>query len=138
MPMTVPFSGGCACGHIRYLCHAEPVAMINCHCEDCQRSSGAPYASGFIVPVSAMDTAGVASSFSVRTGSGSTATRSFCPKCGSPLFATSDTAQGFMSVRFSTLDDTTEFQPQYDVWTSSAQPWTCMNSSLPHFARDPA
>jgi len=25
--------------------------MLTCHCLDCQRSSGAPFASGFIVPV---------------------------------------------------------------------------------------
>ena len=47
--MTAPFSGGCACGSIRYVCSREPVAMLNCHCLDCQRSSGAPFASGFIV-----------------------------------------------------------------------------------------
>jgi hypothetical protein len=40
--MTVSFSGGCACGSIRYVCARAPVAMLNCHCRDCQRSSGAP------------------------------------------------------------------------------------------------
>ena len=50
--MTAPFSGGCACGAIRYVCSRAPVATLNCHCLDCQRSSGAPFASGFIVRVS--------------------------------------------------------------------------------------
>jgi hypothetical protein len=40
--MTAPFSGGCACGSIRYICSRAPVAMLNCHCLDCQRSSGSP------------------------------------------------------------------------------------------------
>lgn len=34
--MTAPFSGGRACGSIRYVCTREPVAMRNCHCVDCQ------------------------------------------------------------------------------------------------------
>lgn len=47
--MTSSFTGGCACGAIRYECQQEPVAMLNCQCQDCQRSSGAPFASGVVV-----------------------------------------------------------------------------------------
>jgi hypothetical protein len=47
--MNIPFSGGCACGAVRYTGVREPIAMINCHCRDCQLSSGAPFASGIIV-----------------------------------------------------------------------------------------
>jgi len=50
--VTISFSGGCACGSIGYVCSRAPVATLNCHCLDCQRSSGAPFASGFIVRVS--------------------------------------------------------------------------------------
>ena len=56
--MTAPFSGGCACGSIRYVCARAPVAMLNCHCRDCQRSSGAPFASGFIVLTSDVEITG--------------------------------------------------------------------------------
>lgn len=49
--MTTTFAGGCACGSIRYECKQEPVAMLNCHCEDCQLSSGAPlFTRGEAVP----------------------------------------------------------------------------------------
>jgi hypothetical protein len=83
--MTAPFSGGCACGSIRYVCSRGPVAMLNCHCLDCQRSSGAPFASGFIMRVSDIAITGIPKTYSVRAGSGSLATRSFCSDCGSPL-----------------------------------------------------
>jgi hypothetical protein len=26
--MTTPFSGGCVCGSIRYVCSREPIAML--------------------------------------------------------------------------------------------------------------
>lgn len=29
----MPFTGGCACGAIRYECGAEPLFMGNCHCQ---------------------------------------------------------------------------------------------------------
>ena len=135
--MTIPILGGCACGAVRYQCNAEPIAMLNCHCKDCQRSSGAPYASGFIVAPSTVEISGEVAEHSVLGGSDAKATRNFCPICGSPLFAFSEANPAFMSVRFSTLDSTADFEPKLDMWVSSAQPWTCMNSLLPKFAQGP-
>ena len=38
-----------------------------------------------------------------------------------------------MSIRFSTLDNQSEFQPTLDIWTSSAQPWVCLSQAIPHY-----
>jgi hypothetical protein len=135
--MTGPFSGGCACGAIRYVCAHAPIAMLSCHCRDCQRSSGAPFASGVIVKVSDTEITGTPKTFSVRAASGSLAIRSFCGDCGAPLFAHGETAPGFMSIRFSTLDDQTDFQPMLDIWTSSAQPWVCFSQGIPQHPQSP-
>ena len=136
--MTAPFSGGCVCGSIRYVCARAPVAMLNCHCLDCQRSSGAPFASGFIVLVSDVEIAGTPKTYSVRAGSGSLATRSFCSHCGAPLFTRGEAAPEFMSIRFPTLDSPSEFQPMLDIWTSSAQPWVCLSQAIPHYPLSPS
>jgi hypothetical protein len=135
--LNAPFSGGCACGSIRYVCAREPVAMLNCHCLDCQRSSGAPFASGIIVMISDIDITGTPKTYSVRAGSGGFATRSFCSDCGTPLFTGSEEAPGVMSIRFPTLDDPSDFQPMLDIWTSSAQPWVCLSHAIPHYPRSP-
>lgn len=135
--MTVPFSGGCACGAVRYVCSHLPIAMLNCHCLDCQRSSGAPFASGCIVRVSDISITGAPKTYSVRAGSGSFVTRSFCSDCGSPLFTRGDAAPGVMSIRFPTLDHPSEFRPVLDIWTSSAQPWVCLDQDIPHYPRTP-
>jgi hypothetical protein len=135
--MTVPFSGRCACGSIRYVCARAPIAMLNCHCRDCQRSSGAPFASGFIVLVSDVEITGTPKTYSVRADSGSLATRSFCSDCGVPLFTRGEAAPEFMSIRFPTLDSPSEFQPMLDIWTSSAQPWVCLSQEIPHYPQTP-
>jgi hypothetical protein len=38
--MAAEFTGRCACGAIRYEVTAEPIVMFNCHCRDCQRTTG--------------------------------------------------------------------------------------------------
>ena len=43
--MSKPYTGGCACGAIRYEISAEPIAMNDCQCRDCQRTSGAGHGS---------------------------------------------------------------------------------------------
>ena len=35
--MKFSFCGGCACGSVRYTFASAPIAMLNCHCGDCQR-----------------------------------------------------------------------------------------------------
>ncbi|HYV89124.1 MAG TPA: aldehyde-activating protein, partial [Candidatus Polarisedimenticolia bacterium] len=42
--MSKKITGGCACGAVHYEIGAEPVFMLNCHCRDCQRATGAAYA----------------------------------------------------------------------------------------------
>jgi hypothetical protein len=135
--MNFPFSGGCACGSIRYRCTSAPIAMLNCHCRDCQRSSGAPFASGVVVASADLDISGTPKTYSVRGSSGELATRSFCPDCGTPLFTQSEANAQFTSIRFPSLEDSPEFAPMLDIWTSSAQGWVCLDGKLPHFAESP-
>ena len=61
------------------MCSRTPVAMLNCHCRDCQHSSGAPFASGVIVLVSDTEIRGTPKTYSVRAHSGSLATRVSVP-----------------------------------------------------------
>ncbi len=135
--MTIPFTGGCACGAIRYECKQEPVAMLNCHCQDCQRSSGAPFASGIVVAVSATEITGTPKTHVVRGSTGGATARSFCADCGTPLFTHGEAVPQFMSIRFPTLDDHSWFKPMLDIWTSRSQPWVCLNQEIPHFPESP-
>ncbi|TFZ04568.1 GFA family protein [Ramlibacter rhizophilus] len=134
--MNSEFSGKCACGSVRYRCKSEPIAMLNCHCADCQRSSGAPFASGVVVMSSDLEVQGSPKTYDVRASSGMT-TRSFCGDCGSPLFTRSEANSQFTSIRFPSLDDLSTFAPMLDIWTSRAQPWVCLDEKLPHFPNSP-
>lgn len=112
--MTIPFSGKCACGRIRYMARREPIAMLNCHCKDCQLSSGAPFASGVVVMTADLEISGTPKTYAVNASSGGLATRSFCGDCGTPLFTQSEANAQFTSIRFPTLDDASAFKPMLE------------------------
>ena len=59
--------------------------------------------------------------------------RAFCPECGSRLFgAITEQARGITA---SSLDDPTLFKPQFEIWTSEAQPWDHMDLKLQKFEK---
>jgi hypothetical protein len=133
--MSLP-SGSCACGAVRYTCSALPNLMLNCHCTDCQRSSGAPFASGFIVPASALAVTGEVRVHETMGEGGRIAHRSSCPRCGSPLFAQSVSVD-FVSVRAVSLDEPSWFRPQMDCFVRSAQKWVALDPNIPKFDTRP-
>jgi hypothetical protein len=121
--VTVPFHGGCACGAIRYECTAPPLRMVNCHCRDCQRASGSGYSATLIM-----------SAGSVRLLQGQC--REHRTVCSTPLFAGSLARPDFLGVKAASLDDSSWFAPEADVWVESAQPWDHMNPDVPKFAKN--
>jgi hypothetical protein len=85
IPM-IPFSGGCACGAIRYECSAEPIMMFKCHCRDCQQVTGGGFVAGLLVPASAFRlTKGQLCYHFTPSAAGGKHKRGFCAECGSRI-----------------------------------------------------
>ena len=135
--MSVPFTGGCACGAIRYECSADPVFSWNCHCQDCQRASGGAYCPVLYVPKAALTITGQSRYYNVKAESGNGVSRGFCPQCGSPVFIRADLVPDLMGVWAASLADPSRFEPAVHVWTGSAQPWDCINPTLPKIEKAP-
>jgi hypothetical protein len=136
--MSVPstFSGGCLCGAVRYECSAAPVAMVNCHCRDCQRAGGGGYSPTVVVSRAAFRVVrGEPRLHETAAESGNTARRAFCPECGAPLYASSSARPDFIGIKAGSLDDPSWFRAAADVWAGSAQPWDHMDPSTPKLAK---
>jgi len=130
--MPVPFTGGCACGAIRYECSAEPLLTLKCHCRDCQRSSGSAYNVNVIIPAPALKfTKGDLMYYVLKVANGNTVSRGFCSACGSPMLSKVDTTPAFRGISAASLDDPSGLEPTADIWTSSAQPWDYLNPHSP-------
>jgi hypothetical protein len=130
--------GGCACGAIRYECTTEPLMVVNCHCRDCQRSSGGACSSVVVVTADSLTLRkGDPRYYRVTAESGNIAQRGFCADCGSPLFAGNSNNPHVIALKLGSLDDPSWCQPMIDIWTQSAQPWDVMNPDIPKIPTQP-
>ncbi len=135
--MTAKLFGGCLCGDVRYEAAGHVVFSGNCHCRDCQRTSGGAYTPALLVPESSITISGEVTYYESTADSGRKVSRGFCPKCGSQLFAKLEMLPDIIGLRAGTLDDPSLFNPGVDIFTSSATHWDFMNPDIPKFQREP-
>src|SRR5207247_8803954 len=125
----IPFTGGCACGAIRYECTAEPIMMFKCHCRDCQQVTGSGFAPGILLPSGAFRLTRGQLRYnltpSIRRGKHK---RGFCPECGSRI--TGGEFEGeespFVGILAGSFDDPSWFRSQKDIFVARGQPWDHM------------
>jgi len=138
MSISVPFTGGCACGAIRYECSAQPLLMFRCHCRDCQRATGSPFAANVWAAASAFTfTSGEPKSYVVKSARGSTVYHDFCPACGAPIGMHIGELPDFILLRAASLDDPSGLEPVADLWTCRVYPWDSLNPDLRQYETQP-
>ncbi|MGD2074472.1 MAG: GFA family protein [Gammaproteobacteria bacterium] len=128
---TIPCSGGCACGAVRYQANSPPSFSFHCQCRQCQRASGAGHASLFVVPADAVSLTGELKFYDQIADDGSTVSRGFCPVCGSPVVGKTSGHPDILLFTAASLDDPALFKPEKVVWSASGQPWDFIDPDLP-------
>lgn len=131
------YSGGCLCGQVRYATDHDAAFSGNCHCTDCQRASGGPFAPVAMFPIAAVTITGTPKFFRSHGDSGNVIERGFCQDCGSQLFVKLEAIPAWLGVRPGSLDDPSLFRPSLDFFVASAQAWDHMDPGLPKQPRSP-
>jgi hypothetical protein len=135
--MPVPFHGGCLCKAIRYEVAAEPLAVMNCHCRDCQYASGGGFTTAVVVPRAAFRLLkGTPKTFATVGENGKTVIRHFCGDCGTPLFGQPPN-EAIWVVKAATMDDPSGLTMSGALFVKSAQPWAHIDPALPAFEAMP-
>ena len=138
IPMTVPYTGGCACGAVRYECSADPMFNWICHCRECQRSTGGGGAVNAVFHISTVQFVRGEPKFHESTGTtGHKTYRGFCAECGSPLAAKAALFPEIHGISVASLDDPGRINLDANIWTGSVQPWDFLNPDLPKFPGTP-
>jgi hypothetical protein len=119
-------SGSCLCGGVTFRVSGDPLRVGICHCTDCRKSSGAPFAAFAVWPIEA---------FEQRTGHTSTyANRSFCTTCGGRVAWLSD---GEAEVTIGSLDEVpTGLRPEYELWVIRREHWLDALPSASQYEQD--
>jgi hypothetical protein len=105
------FSGSCLCGALRFVAKGQPYRVGICHCLDCRKSHGALFHASAIFPEDAVTVTG---------GWHSYQDRSFCPTCGSQVFAHIGDEIG---INLGAFDAPDQFTPTYELWTIRREGW---------------
>ena len=130
--------GGCQCGRVRYRVNAEPIAVIACHCRDCQRQSGSAFGMSMVVPREAFEVLdGAPRSFERPADSGGSVECFFCADCGTRLYHRPSRMSDTVNVKPGTLDDTSWFEPRLHVWVARKQPWVPIPDAAPRLEGQP-
>jgi hypothetical protein len=136
--MSKSYTGGCACGAIRYEISAEPMMSNDCQCRDCQHTSGTGHGSYLTFPRRAdVKLTGKATQWNVAGDSGNVKTRGFCPACGSPVYLTFAAAPELFTIHAASLDDPGRYKPQMVTYAVRGHSWDRVDPALRKFEKMP-
>ena len=125
--MSKAIEGGCLCGAVRYQLQAKPTHLVDCHCLDCRRSSGAPYMTWGIVPRETFRLVRGTLDRVAHAGR----VRGFAACCGTQILFEDTPDWPRVDVAIATLDDPQPFPPTKAIFTEDKLPWVILDSSIP-------
>ena len=116
--------GACHCGTITYEGEADPEKTGICHCTDCQALTGSAFRVSVPVPGNTFKMNGKPTIYVKTADSGNKREQAFCPRCGSPIYATSPGPEPkIYSIRVGTIRQRSELVPRVQIWAHSKQRW---------------
>jgi hypothetical protein len=126
--------GSCLCGTSRYSVSGAPIQAIICHCRNCKKWSGGPFAANVWIPKDNFKlddaSASITKYADSNTDAGATLYRAFCKECGSAVFVDIP-HYNIVSVTRGTLDvaeDVETLDPAVEFYCSRRLPWAEISS----------
>jgi hypothetical protein len=107
---------------VRFRIGLPALWIAHCHCSMCRRAQGAGFVTwvGMAEPRFMLETG---AEVLQRFQSSPAAARSFCGRCGTPLFFQSSRWPGEIHVTLASLDDSSGLEPQAHAYWSSHAEW---------------
>lgn len=117
--------GACHCGFITFEAEVDPEKTAVCHCADCQTLSGAPFRASVPTTREAFRLLSGEPAVYVKTAeSGAKREQAFCPRCGSPLYATAfGNPDAPLNIRVGVIRQRDQLVPKRQLWGRSRQSW---------------
>ena len=124
--------GACHCGQITFQAEIDTGRILVCNCTDCQTLSGSAFRTVAFTTEGGFTLLSGAPRIYVKIAdSGNRRQQAFCPKCGSPIYATSDPAGPFYGLRIGVIAQRDRLVPTVHIFNRSKQHWLDAIPSLP-------
>ena len=129
--------GSCHCGRITYRAKADPEMVGICNCTDCQMLTGSAFRVSLPVPIGDFELlSGEPTSYIKTADSGNKRRHTFCPNCGSPVYACAATdSPSTVTLRIGCLKERASLPPKRRIWCASALPWVKDVGGIPGVER---
>ncbi len=130
--------GGCYCGALRYEVEGDPLFLGQCHCRECQYTSGGhPNAVMGMPDANFSYTQGAAKGFQ-RSDLENPVTREFCGDCGTPILSRAPSVPGAVLLKVGSFDDPSLYAgPQMVIYTCDKQGFHHVPEGVATFERTP-
>lgn len=128
---TLPMTGGCRCGQVRFEVTLPPLLTMACHCTGCQKMTASAFSLSIAIPLEGF---AVTAGDPVIGGMHGELEHYFCPWCMSWMFTRMD-GMPFVNLRSTLLDDTSRIAPFIESCTTERLPWATTSAvhSYPGF-----
>ena len=134
MAISTTTTGSCLCGGVRFRIE-QPLAPIQvCHCTQCRKAQGTPFATNIPVAAAAfrLEQGGeLLTEFESSPGK----LRVFCRRCGSPVYSRRTTLPEVLRLRAGLLDEPVQATLQAHCHVASKSSWWPIDDTLPQFAQ---
>lgn len=126
------YKGGCMCGAVRFEISGPLRNVVYCHCSQCRKLHGTPFASN----------AGVESKhFKLISGEDQLTgyeivpgiVKSFCKRCGSPITGRNAKQPDMVRIRLGSIETEITERPSAHIFASSKASWDQICDGLPQY-----
>lgn len=122
-------AGSCFCGAVRFEIDLPTLFCGHCHCSMCRRSNGAAFVTWVGVDVDKFRL--LDGSALVRHQSSESGSRSFCGRCGSPLFCENTHHPRRIDITLASMEQPIDRSPQAHLYYDCRASWIDGADDLP-------
>lgn len=128
--MSHQHHGACLCGGVRFSIQGPLAPIQVCHCAQCRRAQGGPFATN--IPVAKAKLSFLSGeSLLTRFESSPGKFRVFCAQCGSPVLSERATAPDVARIRAGLLQEPVEARPGFHAHIASQCSWWPIQDDMP-------
>lgn len=123
----------CSCGQLTARVVGDPVRISICHCLNCQRRTGGPFAQQARFPRENVTVAGRSTVYVITGDEGTRAHFHFCPQCGATVYYEPEAMPDFVAIPVGAFADPGFPAPTVSVYEERKHPWVVPPADAEHY-----